>query len=155
MRSERGLTLSSVIIYVIAMLLVVSIISVITGYFYKNVNTDLNKNSYMEQYTKFNSYFSEEVNKEGNKVIEAGTKEENQDGVTYKTNFIAFSDGTCYTYSEANKSIYKDDMKICTGIDTCTFNSTVNEKMYTIKVEFKAGNFSKIGSNALTYYIRL
>lgn len=155
MRSERGITLSSVIIYIITMLLVVSIISVITGYFYKNVNTDLSKNSYMEQYTKFNSYFSEEVNQKGNSVIETGSKEETQDGKTYKTNFIAFSTGTCYTYSEANKSIYKDDMKICTGIDVCTFNSTFDGKMYAIKIEFKAGDFSKIESNALNYYIRL
>ena len=38
MKSEKGVTLSSLIIYVIAMVIVVSIIAVMTKYFYGNVN---------------------------------------------------------------------------------------------------------------------
>ena len=45
MKSEKGVTLISVTIYVIVMTLLVAIISVITNYFYKNV--ELNESIYV------------------------------------------------------------------------------------------------------------
>lgn len=72
MKSEKGITLVSVIIYVIAMLIIVTVVSVITSYFYKNINTGSLKENLNQQYTKFNSFFIEEVNKKGNKIVEIG-----------------------------------------------------------------------------------
>ena len=63
MKSEKGVTLISVTIYVIVMTLLVAIISVITNYFYKNVELNSKQEEINNQYTKFISYFTEEVNK--------------------------------------------------------------------------------------------
>ena len=67
MRTEKGLTLISVTIYIIVMLIIVSVITVLTSYFYKNVNIQSINQDLNQQYTKFNSYFIKEVNKKGNK----------------------------------------------------------------------------------------
>ena len=72
MKSEKGITLVSVIIYVIAMLIIVTVVSVITSYFYKNINVGTLKENLNQEYTKFNSFFIEEVNRKGNKIIEIG-----------------------------------------------------------------------------------
>ena len=53
MKSEKGVTLISVTIYVIVMTLLVAIISVITNYFYKNVELNSKQEEINNQYTKF------------------------------------------------------------------------------------------------------
>ena len=63
MQSQKGITLISITIYVIVMLIVVSVITVLTSYFYTNVDINSVSEDLNQQYTKFNSYFTEEVNK--------------------------------------------------------------------------------------------
>ena len=63
MRSEKGVTLTSLIIYVIAMLIAITIISIMTGYFYKNIDVSTEKYSYLGEYTRFNSYFLKKLTK--------------------------------------------------------------------------------------------
>ena len=75
MQSEKGITLISITIYVIVMLIVVSVITILTQYFYKNVDVNSVNEDFNQQYTKFNSYFSEEINKKGNKVAGIGDLE--------------------------------------------------------------------------------
>ena len=73
MKSEKGITLISLIIYVIALTIVIGIIAVISGYFYKNIATTSENVEPMVEYTKFNSFFSEEVNYRGIKVLDCKT----------------------------------------------------------------------------------
>ena len=77
MKSEKGVTLISVIIYVIAMLIIIAVITVLTSYFYTNVDINSASEDLNQQYTKFNSYFTEEVNRKGNKILEIGETENN------------------------------------------------------------------------------
>ncbi|MCI8272510.1 MAG: hypothetical protein HFJ55_00300 [Clostridia bacterium] len=68
MKSERGATITSIIIYVIALTVVVVIVGRITTYFYKNVN-QLNINTEANiEYTKFSSYITDEINIKENYV---------------------------------------------------------------------------------------
>lgn len=154
MKSERGVTLSSTIIYIITMLIVVSLISVLTSYFYKNVDIDSENSLAIKQYTKFDSYFSEDINKKGNKVVEAENKTEEIDGNLYETNYITFSSGNTYVYSSKNRAIYYNNVKICTLVNKCTFNYEFKDSVYNITVEFETENFRKSGSNSLHYYIK-
>ena len=57
MKSEKGVTLISLTIYIIVMSIVVGIIAVISGIFFKNIN-DLEETNPLEEYTNFNTYFS-------------------------------------------------------------------------------------------------
>ena len=62
MSNQKGITLVSVIVYVIAMLIIISVITVLTSYFYKNVDINSTSENLSQQYTRFNTFFTEEVN---------------------------------------------------------------------------------------------
>ena len=94
MKNNKGVTLTSLIIYVIGMVIVVASISTLTTFFYKNIDTSAINDNTTTQYTKFLSYFTEEINNSNNRVVEC------------KNNYIIFSSGNQYTYMEENKSIY-------------------------------------------------
>ena len=76
MKSERGVTLVSLIIYIIGMLIAVTIVTVLNGYFYKNVDLSKDNLTPLQQFTKFNSYFTEEINNDETKVLETYTNED-------------------------------------------------------------------------------
>lgn len=150
MKTENGITMISVIIYVIGMLIVVSIVSVLTGYFYQNVSIHSTENNQMKQYTKFSSYFTQEVNLTGNRIVETKTYNINEKIVSY----IIFSSGNQYTFQESNQSIYQNQIKIAENVEKCIFSSQYLDGQYEIKLEFKAGNFDKTGVNSFLFTLR-
>lgn len=116
MKSEKGVTLISLTIYIITLTIVVGIIAVISGVFFKNIN-ELEETNPLEEYTIFNTYFSNEVNKEKIKVLD------------FDSNYIVFDNGVQYTFVKENKGIYMNKVKICKDVESCTFNyRTENEK---------------------------
>lgn len=147
MKSNKGITLTSLIIYIIGMLIIIAIISTLTAYFSKNINTkDMNNNTI--QYSKFSSIFSDEINIKGNKVIECKTIGEKMNKVSY----IVFSSGNQYTYMGESNSIYKNKVKICEYITDCDF--TYNNSTKEIKLNFKTDNINLTGDDAITYKLQ-
>lgn len=143
MKSNKGVTLTSLIIYVIGMTIMVSIIATLTSFFYKNIDIgDINSNT--TQYTKFTSILSEEVNKKNNSVIDCQS-------LTYGVSYIVFSSGNQYTFNQESKSVYRNNVKICDNIDTCDFSYTYIDSKYKIKVSFKTANINMTGSNSIVY----
>ena len=127
MKSEKGISLISLTIYVIVMAIVIGVFAILTTYFYKNTKnvTDI---SLLTEYTTFNSYFSDEVNHEGLKIVEC------------KENYIVFNNGVQYSFIAENKGIYRNQVKICNGIDSCTFSEAIENGKPVVKVSFKSGN---------------
>ena len=134
MRSEKGVTLTSLIIYVIAMLIAITIISIMTGYFYKNIDVSTEKYSYLGEYTRFNSYFSEEVNKEGNKILEVVSFTNANEQDKNKQRYVAFSSKNQYTYIPENKAIYQNNVKIASGVDNCEFTEKIENGKEALEV---------------------
>lgn len=132
MKSEKGITLISLTIYVIAMAIVVGVIAIISTFFYSNMEDTDNIVSPMTEYTKFNSFFSDEVNHEGIEVVSCGTTDNGQ-------NYIVFSNEVQYTYISENKAIYRNKVKIAKEIDDCTFTTGTNNGKRVVRVEFEAG----------------
>ena len=91
------------------------------------------------QFTTFTSMFSEEINKENNYIIEC------------KPSYIIFASGNQYTYSEENKSIYKNNIKICKNVEQCDFSYTYLNGKYQIKVNFKTNSIDNTNDNAIIY----
>lgn len=147
MKAEKGITLISVTIYIIVMLIIVSVISVITSYFYKNVDINSANENLNKQYTKFNSYFVQEVNKKGNKLLEIG-ETENSSGNGIQR-YIIFLNGNQYTYISENKGIYMNQIKIAENITDCTFTSRENNGKTTITVTIEGEGFKKETSYTL------
>lgn len=148
MQSEKGITLVSVIIYVIAMLIIVSVITVLTSYFYRNVDINSVSENLNQQYTRFNTYFTEEVNKKGNKILATGENESTTGNAPQK--YIVFSSGNQYTYIPANKAIYVNNITIGENIEDCIFEEIKEDNKTKVKVTIKGeNNFQKITTYAL------
>lgn len=146
MKSNRGITLTSLIIYVIGMVIVVSIISTLTAFFYKNIDiTDISDTT--SQYTKFSSIFLNEINRDNNSIVECKTFLENENKVSY----IIFSSGNQYTFKSENKSIYKNNIKICNDVEDCDFSYVFIDSKYEVKVNFKTNSIDMTGDNAIIY----
>lgn len=126
MKSEKGLTLISVTVYVIVMALLVGVISIITNYFYKNVNLNTEQENINKQYTKFISYFSEEINTENNKILEINTDNSTPGK---KISYVIFSTGNQYTFMEENQAIYIGQVKIASNVKDCEFISSSDKSI--------------------------
>ena len=150
MRTEKGVTLITVTIYIIVMLIMISIITVLTSYFYKNVDIQSISQNFNQQYTKFNSYFVKEVNKRGNKVVDIQSvsipqdEEENAETNTSQQNYIVFSSGNQYTYIPKNQGIYMNKVKTAQNITGCTFATHKEENgKTTVTVTILGDNFER------------
>ena len=129
MKSERGITLTSLIVYIISMLIVISIVSVLTTYFYKNIKNINYGINPLNEYTRFTSYFSNEVNTENIKILEC----EQNDNQSY----IVFDNGVQYTFVRQNEGIYHNNAKICSSVKECTFSTGITNGNETVTVNLK------------------
>ena len=144
MKSEKGITLISGILYVIVMLLVVTIASILTGYFYNNIDINNTEQNANVEFTKFNSFFTEEVNIRGNTILESDTE-----GTSTGQKYIVFSTGNQYTYIKNNKSIYKNNSKIASDIEEFNLKINNSDSKTTIEIELTSGNITKTTTYAL------
>lgn len=134
MKSEKGVTLISLIIYVIVMTIVIGIMAILSSFFYKNTK-DIRDINPLTEYTKFNSFFSEEVNFSNIKIVECVNSEDKG------YNYVVFDNGVQFTFIGENKGIYRNQAKICSNIIACEFERGTNSNgKETIKVTIKAEN---------------
>ena len=134
MKSQKGVTLISLTIFVIVMAIVIGVMAIITTFFYKNikdVNVDIDP---ITEYTTFNSYFSDEVNKNNIQVVKCDSQKDEEGNIIQ--NYILFSNGVQYTFIPNNKGIYKDKVKICRNIENCEFSETIENGKSTVTVKF-------------------
>ena len=143
MKTNRGVTLISVTIYVIAISIVIGIVTVISTYFFSNADDVSDIIDPAIEYTRFNSFFSEEVNNENIKVLEC-KNDTNQ-------NYIAFNNGEQYTFVRENKSIYKNKIKICQEVEECTFEQGIQNGKEVVTVNLKMENSE---NKTVTYTLR-
>ncbi len=115
MKSEKGITLITLIITVIALCIVIAILSFVSSTFFENTKY-LNENSQnLSEYNKFAMFFIEDC-------------KNNKDVYEVLSNKITFADGTVYTYSgSTDKSIYRNKVKICSSIGYCNFSISEKE----------------------------
>ena len=125
MKEEKGITLLSLIIYVIVLTLVTAMLATISNMFFSNTKYITENGKYISEFNKFNMYFIEDVKK--NKTID-----------TITNNEIIFEDGTTYTYQGGeDNSIYRNKVKICTNISYCEFTKEEKEEATITKTIIK------------------
>ena len=94
MKSNKGVTLTILIIYVIVLSIVIGVLTNISNNFYANTKYIMDNGKYISEFNKFNMYFIEDVKNNSNIYSITG-------------NEIIFEDGTIYTYkSNPDKGIY-------------------------------------------------
>lgn len=127
MKSEKGITLISLTVYIIAMVIVVAIVAVISKYFYTNTSSLSKTTDPLTEYTKFNSFFSDEVNHPNLKILEC------------KTTYIVLDNQVQYTYIPENKGVYRNRVKVCKDVENCTFQNEIKNGKNVIIVTIKIG----------------
>lgn len=125
MKLQKGITLISLILYIIVIIMIVAIGFMINNYFYTNTNTLLNKINPNNEYSKFNSLFLDEVNYPNLKVLE------------YGQDYIVFDNGVQYTYVADNKGIYRNKIKVCRNVEKCTFETKIKNGNQVVAITMK------------------
>ena len=146
MKNNKGITLTSLIIYIIGMMIILATIATLTSFFRKNIKVDKITTD-TTQFTKFSSIFSDEINNKNNTIIECKTVREDN----YKTSYIIFSSGNQYTFMEKSNAIYKNNFKICEQVNDCDFSYNYVNSKYQITVNFVTNNINLTGQDAITY----
>lgn len=107
MRSEKGVTLTSLVIYVIVATIVIGTLSLVSTFFFSNMNLIKDQNEHATEFNKFSMFFIEDVKK--NRTADVESKK------------IIFEDGTKYEYFSG--AIYRNDKKIVEKVEDVDFNS--------------------------------
>ena len=125
MRSQRAITLTSLVIYITVLLIVLGMLAVITGTFRGNIKEIYVEGTNNAEIDKFNVYFLKEVKKQGNEVEAISDNE------------VLFTTGNKYTFN--NKCIYlNNNIKVAEKIDKCIFASSLVNNKTVITVTIKA-----------------
>ncbi len=128
MKSQKGITLTSLIIYVLVVIVVTGILATIMAGFQSNIKEINGKAAKEAEFDKFNVYFIKEVKILGNKV----------NTISEAKNEISFESGNKYTFNEADNSIYlNDNIKISENIQRCTFSNNLVDGKDVVTVVIK------------------
>lgn len=120
MKSERGVTLTALVAYMGVFMIIIGIVTTISGYFYKNMGQIKETPQYISEFNKFSMFFVLDVKR--NSVA----------NVSSPSN-IEFEDGTTYEY--INNKIYRNQKQIAKNVKNFEFtqlNYTVNDFTKTI-----------------------
>jgi hypothetical protein len=128
MKSEKGITLTSLIVYVIAMTVVIGAVATMSKYFYSNIDYVTSRTEASGEYTAFNAYFTNETNKKGNSVLYCAS-----DG-----SYIIFSSEHQYTFDSNSNAIYMDKSQICKNVNSCTFSYADGKVTVNVVIGTKA-----------------
>lgn len=125
MKSDKGVTLIALVIYIAVFTIVISTMALLSSYFYNNMHLIKDDASYVVEYNKFNMFFIQDVKHNSTATIE--------------NNVIKFEDGTIYEYK--SNSIYRNDKEIAANVKSATFN------LKTYKVENTTKNLILVNLN--------
>lgn len=127
MKSQKGITLASLAIYIVLIFIVLGILATVTSNFQNGVKEITEEGTEIAEINKFNMFFLQEVKKQGNEIDKVSNNE------------ILFTTGNKYTFKSDNNIYLNDGIKVAESIENCAFSSKLeNGKtvvMVTIKVE--------------------
>ena len=111
MKNNRGITITSLVIYIALIFVILAILMRITTYFSRNIK-DVADVTFETEFNKLNLYLLDEVKQTRNtitEIIEDGTQ-------------VTFSNGNKYTYNAEDKKVYLNDtIKVCENVESCLF----------------------------------
>lgn len=129
MKREKGITMLSLIIYVLLMIFIVASVSNITSSFYSNLNQFDNESESVVAFSKFNMYFLNDIKKDDIEIEEINS------------NYIVLSlNDEKIEYSVQNNSLYRNRVKICNNVQNASITASNDN---TINIYLKIGDYEK------------
>lgn len=104
-KSNKGVTLTSLVIYVFALTIVMAAMTTMSTFFYTRIADVLDTPKYLAEFNKFTMFFVTDI--------------KNYNNATVTDTTIEFEGGPTYSYN--NGAIYRNDVKIAEYIMNCTF----------------------------------
>ena len=124
MKSQKGITLTSVTIYIVLVLIVVAILATVTSNFQSSVKEITKEGTEITEIDKFNMFFLQEVKKQGNGIEKISNTE------------ILFKTGNKYTFNY-NSINLNDNIIILENIENCEFSTKLENGKIVIIVKIK------------------
>lgn len=109
MKSEKGITLTSLVMYIIGITIIFAVVANITIYFNKNSRTIEYTTNNSAQITRLNQYLINDTKKENVQIIET-----NENVITMQANGETIK----YTYDKNSKGIYRNKVKIANDVQS-------------------------------------
>ena len=131
MKSQKGVTLLSLIMYVVAMFIVIEIVATITTFFYSSTESLTESTESLGEFNKFNLEIVREIKQDGSTI-----KSIDRNGKR-----IVFSSGNIFLFD--NKGIYKNKVKICSNVNSCLFKKITDNEKDILVVYFETDSFAK------------
>jgi lipopolysaccharide export LptBFGC system permease protein LptF len=142
LKSQNGITLTSLVVYVVLIFVVLAILATVTANFQSSIKEINQDGIEIAEINKFNSYFLQEVKKQDNSIIDI------------TQNSVTFSSKNKYEYDSTNKIINLIELdetgeisrtiEISKNIEECNFKEELQNGKNIIIVEIKAQNTDKI-----------
>lgn len=146
-KTQKGVTLTSLVIYITVFMIVLAIIATISHYFYGNVTELQRPLGSATEYNKFQMFFANDTKK--NKSADVS-----EDGAK-----LVFEDGTTYYYS--SKKLYRNNIEIVKNIENLTFQLSttsvgdVTKKIVNVKLSFtQDSRVSQEENNGTDYVLK-
>ncbi len=144
MKSQKGVTLIALVIYVIVLTIVVSILAMISSFFFSNVNFVKDQANYAPEFNKFNMFFIQDVKQNKN--------------LTITGNVVKFEDGTEYTFNLDQKAIYRNGKAIAKNVQAAVFTTTTetirNTTKNIVNVNIAIGNTGALFTKEIDYVLK-
>lgn len=135
MKKENGITLSSLVIYIIVMIIVIGVMARVSLMFYNNTENLSKSSKDIIEFNNFNNYFVKEIKTDDNKI----------DKIAEDGTYILFDTGN--SFSLKNNTIFYNDLEIAKNVNNIKFeyygngeNEEIND-VITVNIEFD--NYSK------------
>ena len=109
MKSEKGITLTSLVIYVIGITIIFAVVANLTIYFNKNSRIIEYTTNNSAQITRLNQYLINDTKKENAQITEA-----NENIIIIQANGETIK----YTYDKNSKGIYRNKVKIANDVQS-------------------------------------
>lgn len=142
MKSERGITLTALVLYIAVATLVISCMALLSAHFFTTTDKLKEQSNYVVEYNKFNMFFINDL--KSNKTA------------TVTSTTITFENNVKYEYKE-NK-IYRNDVEIAQNVKNAEFTTDTyvveNTTKNIIKVNLTIGTENKEYKKEIEYVLR-
>lgn len=148
MKNEKGITLTSLVIYILVFSMIMTAVGSLSSFFTQNLKRLDTDSISSEEFNKFNTYFIKDV-----KESKMASVNKNQNNIE-----IILENGNKYTYVKSENSIYKQSMKIARSIIKFDANIIEENNKKIVKIDIATGtnekkpNFEKNIKYVLKYW---